>query len=297
MRKIIGIILVLVGIMITASLATAQLLPPPVVGGIVSANGVPLEDIAIRMDNLDNGEYREQTTAFENPPYSTAGGYAFCMPSQVGDIMQLTVYYEGLEYYGTMVLYTEQGVNWFNLSIDADAPPDDPPDEEPDPDPEPEPEPEPEEEPEDDPPEEEPDEEPEPEEQNESTLYSNLTVSVINSKTNNPIDNASVTVYDIETNVVAENNTNKSGNVTFQLEEGDYIVEAEKDDYQLARTRIDLLGSSTYAFSLQEAESQGNSNSYVSQNPTEGGFPYFYAGIAGAIVVAIILLFLFMKYK
>ena len=128
MRKTSGImiLLILVGMLEFTSFATAQFFPDPGVAGIVSANDVPLEGVPIRMDNLNNGEYREQTTAFENPPHSTAGGYAFCMPAEIGDTMQLTVYYNGTEYYGTTtIVYVDfdDPINWFNLSIDADAPP------------------------------------------------------------------------------------------------------------------------------------------------------------------------------
>lgn len=301
MRKTSGImiLLLLVGMLEITSFATAQFVPDPGVCGIVSANDVPLEGVPIRMDNLNNGEYREQTTAFENPPYSTAGGYAFCMPAEIGDTMQLTVYYNGTEYYGTtIVVYVDfdDPINWFNLSIDANAPspppPDDPPDDPPYNPPDlPE-------DPPDDPPEDPPSEPPleEPDEQNETEIIChNLTVSVFDNTTNAPINNASVTIYDIETNIIAENDTDESGNVTFQLEEGDYIVEAEKDDYPIKRTRVSVTGAVVCTLSLKESQDQNTNNPYISSDVQEQGFPYLYIGIAGIIITIIIAFLYFWK--
>lgn len=290
-KTIVGMCLFL-ALLSMSAFTTAHLTPPPGIVGIVSVDGVPTSGLIVHIENIDTGEFQEQTTAHDTL-HTTSGGYAVAIPAEDGHMIEISVFYDGYTYFDTTIVDLSLFEQWLNLSIvtgNPPAPSDDDDDASPpsgDDDDSPE-----------EPPE---DNGTEPDENDtDNDIYNlyNLTVFVSDNTTGGPVSNASVTIYDIETNMVAENHTSEEGNVTFQLEEDDYIVEVEKGDYVTNRKRVALSGSMGFTLSLKEDGIGGDNTPYISpQDVQEQGFPFIYIGLIGAVIVSIVVVLYWKQLK
>ena len=337
-KKIVGsyifLMMLFSAIYITTFNGTASLVPPPGMGGMVDVDGIPTAGLAITVENLDNGEYREQITS-EDTPGGRVGGYGVCMPAQTGDAVRISCIYDEVTYMNTTIVDLERHVQWLNLSIDtgnpppdadvdgipdyfdncpdvynpdqADSdedgigdvcdepdepedPPDDPPEDPPDDDPEDPPE---------DPPVEDPDEQPDDDEQEPEQEWFNITISVTDNKTAEPISNASVAIYNSTLNAIAENNTNETGNVTFCLEDGNYTVEVTKEGYETRGADITPSDSLIYGLLLNIDSVQNENNEPGGQLPPtqDAGFPLIIIVIVSIVLLSAGVFFLVYRGK
>ena len=111
-----------------------------------------------------------------------------------------------------------------------------------------------------------------------------------------PINNASVIIYDPDLNEVSRNNTNESGMIVFQLEEGDYVVVAEKDDYTIKRGAVNLLSSMEYEM-IMDAEGLDGSGDFVNQQGIQGqNSSIMYIGVS-CIIAIVVIAILLLRWK
>ena len=330
-KKIVGsyifLMMLFSAIYITTFNGTASLEPPPGIWGIVDVDGIPTGGLFVHVENLDNGKYKEQTTAYDNPPHSRAGCYALCLSAHTGDTIRVSCIYDEVTYVNTTVVDLELFDQRLNLSIDTGNPPpdadedgipdyfdncpdvhnpdqadsdedgigdvcdepDDPPEDPPDDPPEDPPDDDPE-----DPPDDPPDDEQEPEQE-----WFNITISVMDNKTAEPISNASVVIYNSTLNAIAENNTNETGNVTFCLEDGNYTVEATKDGYKTRGAEITPSDSLIYGLLLNVDSVQNENNEPGGQfSPTQdAGFPLIIIGIVSIVLLSAGVFFFLYRRK
>lgn len=268
-------------LLVTSSFAIAQ--PGMLmicVGGIIEIDDIPIGGITVQVENLNTGEYKTTTTAYDTP-YTKCGYYIVDLTGQEGDVIKVTVTY-GNTYSNTTIVDISQVTLFYicNISISTDEPyepPDDPPynppsnGDEPD---EPET-------PEDNETEEPPDEPPENDTDNDICNLYNLTVEVTDNTTGDPISNASVTVYRNDS-MVSKSYTNDTGIAAFLLEEGEYAIEITKDNYKLGSRTVNFLCSTEYTIPM---ETESNPNPTPAQE--EGTPIYFYVIVAVAIIIII----------
>lgn len=275
-----------------SSLATASLVPPPVIAGVITADGVPLGGTTVHVQNLDTGEHQEQETAYDGP-HTTCGGYAVAIAADDGHMVEVSVKYESELYWDILTVDLQSSINWLNLSISTGEPSPPPPDDD-------------DVQGDDDDSQDEPpvgdddDDEAGPgndtEEQTEP-MYS-LTITVTDNSTAMPVDNATVIIYDTGANMITDNLTNETGHVVFQLEEGEYIIEASGGDYAVGRDRITLSSSMNYALSLKEEGTGGNNLPYTPPQNVQQGFPLVYLlAIAGIGIAGLVLACLFILIR
>jgi len=282
-------LLILIFLLILSSFATAQIPMPIGVGGLITVDDIPIGGITVQIENLNTGEVRTTTTAYDTP-HTMCGYYFDALFGQNGDVIKVTVIYGGL-YSNTTFVDTNQNIQFCNISISSEEPyepPDDPPYNPPE-----------------DPPYEPPYEPPDDPENNETeepmendtgddipNMY-NLTVAVFDNTTNDPISNASVTIYGSNETKVTESHTNESGEAKFLLEEGNYIVTVKKDKHFSSYYAVSLSASMEYTAYMQKNEQ--NNIPHPAQ-PQEEGFPAIYTGVIGAII-AIICIAVFFYWR
>ena len=279
--------LTLILTLIGSSFAIAQPGMPVGVGGIIEIDNIPIGGITVQVENLNTGEYKTTTTAYDTP-YTKCGYYTVALSGQNGDIIKVTVTY-GNTYSNTTTVDLGLVTQFCNISISTEEPydpPDDPPYNPPDGGNGDEPE---------EPPENNETEEP-PENDTDDDICNlyNLTVEVTDNTTGDPISNASVTIYDNNETKITKSYTNESGEATFLLEEGTYIIEVEKDKHSSSYHTVSLLASMEYT-AYMSAQNDGNSTNPMQQDD-EQSFPVVYVGIAG-VVTAIVAVSFFFYYK
>ena len=314
----------------------ASLVPPPIIGGMVDVDGIPTAGLIIAVENLDTGEFREQTTSYDTPG-GTIGGYAVCMSLHTGDVLRITCNYDESIYSNTTIVDLELRIQWLNLSIDTGNPPPDTdedgipdyydncpntynPDQEDSDDDgigdvcdEPD---DPSDDPSDDPPDDPPgddddqgdddddddeqddqqdDDDDQDEDEEQETVNHTLALQIFDNKTKQPISNATVTIYDNQSNQITENKTDTDGNVTFLLSEGNYSVAVTKDDYDTTGKTITLLESMQTTLSLDENVTQPENNT-GDELPQNQNAQTPFVGV-GSIFVVIGMVFLFYRRK
>ena len=270
-------------ILISSSFATAQIPMPIGIGGIITIDGTPIGGITVQVENLNTGEYKTTTTAYDTP-YTKCGYYTVALSGQNGDIIKVTVTY-GNTYSNTTTVDLGLVTQFCNISISTEEPydpPDDPPYNPPDGGNGDEPE---------EPPENNETEEP-PENDTDDDICNlyNLTVEVTDNTTGDPISNASVTVYRNDS-MVSKSYTNDTGIAVFLLEEGEYAIEIIKDNYGIGSRTVNFLCSTEYTIPM---ETESNPNPTPAQE--EGTPMYFYVIVAVAIII-IISIFVYLYHR
>lgn len=266
-------------------LINAQIPLPIGVGGIVEIDNIPVGGITVQVENLNTGEVKTTTTAYDTP-YTKCGYYTVALTGQNGDTIKITVTY-GYTYSNTVIVDISQITQWCNLSIFTEEPyepPDNPPggngDNIPD---EP-----------DEPENNETEEPPENNTDNDIPNLCNLTVTVFDNTTNTPVNNASVTIYDNNETKITKSYTNETGEAKFLLEESIYIIEVEKNNQPSSYHTVSLLASTKYTVYMPSQNKNSSSPCRTCQQ--KDVFPAIYIIIAIIIVVVSVIIFFYRRY-
>ena len=106
-------LLILTLILISSSFAVAQPGMPIGAGGIIEVDGIPIGGITVQIVNLNTGESKITTTAYDTP-HTKCGFYTVALTGQDGDVIKATVTY-GNTYSNTTIVDISQVTQFCNI--------------------------------------------------------------------------------------------------------------------------------------------------------------------------------------